>query len=396
MNDLRGAYEFFWDGHEPKEFLRTPEAYNAGSINFFEWVVYDWRPEDDEKPLTELYAASKKKITPEERGVLDKMGNAYISLYEVQAVFPEEGLRLKDLFTGKERDVKEKAATRSLNKWDIFASRLLEIDDDNIMSGCSYSYHREEKEGIIKHIKKCFKDYKGENPDAFLSDFLKKHGYLFNYYWYDRILNPVIPKVFTTSGEAMLLSKAIFEIKDLAGVLRGLKEIKKFDEIDEGVFQWLDEEKPDGTSTLLGTVKVKADTLYLESNSRERLEKGKALIIEYMAGSVKHKTDVFQDAFQAVRHMDDAHKQTAGDEIPGEIEQELYDQFMRRHYEKWVDEQIPALNNKTPLEAVKTPAGRKKVIDLLKGIENLEEQKKRSGETHSDISWLWERLGIER
>lgn len=87
MNDLRGAYEFFWDGHEPKEFLRTPEAYNAGSINFFEWVVYDWRPKDDEKTLTEFYAASKKKITPEERGVLDKMGNAHISLYEVQAVY---------------------------------------------------------------------------------------------------------------------------------------------------------------------------------------------------------------------------------------------------------------------------------------------------------------------
>jgi hypothetical protein len=82
--------------------------------------------------------------------------------------------------------------------------------------------------------------------------------------------------------------------------------------------------------------------------------------------------------------------------IPREVEQQLYDKFMREHYEKWIDEKIPALGNKSPREAVKKPSGKEKLVDLLKEIENAEEHRKRRGEVSFDATWLWERLGIER
>jgi hypothetical protein len=324
------------------------------------------------------------------------MAGAFISFYEVQEVFPEKGLRLKDLFTGDEYDVKERMATRSLHKWDVFATRLVEIDGDHIMSGCAYPYHRHDKDLIIKYIKKCFKDYQRKNPGASIAGFLKRNGVLFNYYWCDYMLNPVMPKMCTTSGEAVIFSKAVFEIKDTAGVISGLKEIKGFDEIDERRYQWLDEEKSDGTAILLGSVAIKNGKLYLECHSRERLEKGKALITGRLSGSIEHRTDVLQDPLQALKHYDDAPKHTKRSGIPKEIEQELCDRFMREHYDKWVNERLPALKGKTPVEAVKTPAGRKKVADLLKFIENTEERKKSDGEPYSDISWLWERLGLEK
>jgi hypothetical protein len=210
------------------------------------------------------------------------------------------------------------------------------------------------------------------------------------------MLNPVMPKMCTTSGEAVIFSKAVFEIKDMAGVINGLKEIKGFDEIDERRYQWLDEEKSDGTAILLGSVAIKNGKLYLECHSRERLEKGKALITGRLSGSIEHRTDVLQDPLQALKHYDDAPKHTKRSGIPKEIEQELCDRFMREHYDKWVNERLPALKGKTPVEAVKTPAGRKKVADLLKFIENTEERKKSDGEPYSDISWLWERLGLEK
>ena len=82
--------------------------------------------------------------------------------------------------------------------------------------------------------------------------------------------------------------------------------------------------------------------------------------------------------------------------IPKEVEQELYDQYMQKYYEKWLNEKIPNLKDKTPLETVKRPWGRKKVAEILKSIENYEEHKKEQGEAWFDTSWLWERLGIER
>lgn len=81
-------------------------------------------------------------------------------------------------------------------------------------------------------------------------------------------------------------------------------------------------------------------------------------------------------------------------EIPMGIQQEIYNDLMKKHYGGWLNEKIPALNNQTPMNAVKTEAGRKKVIKLLESIENLEEHNKKEGRPYYDISWMLERLGV--
>jgi hypothetical protein len=40
-------------------------------------------------------------------------------------------------------------------------------------------------------------------------------------------------------------------------------------------------------------------------------------------------------------------------------------QMMAEHFEHWVSEKIPALNGQTPLEAVRDPDGREKVMALV-------------------------------
>jgi hypothetical protein len=40
-------------------------------------------------------------------------------------------------------------------------------------------------------------------------------------------------------------------------------------------------------------------------------------------------------------------------------------QMMAEHFERWVTETIPALNGQTPLEAVRDPDGREKVMALV-------------------------------
>ena len=41
-------------------------------------------------------------------------------------------------------------------------------------------------------------------------------------------------------------------------------------------------------------------------------------------------------------------------------------EFMHRHYVKWMDAPIPALDGKTPREACKTPEGRRKVTLMIR------------------------------
>jgi hypothetical protein len=67
---------------------------------------------------------------------------------------------------------------------------------------------------------------------------------------------------------------------------------------------------------------------------------------------------------------------------------------MEEFVKKWIDEKIPALDGKTPREAVKTPEGREKVEELLKDWENIEERKRKEGEPYIDINILRQMLNL--
>jgi hypothetical protein len=111
---LEEALFFFWDDFDPAEHL-DQATINLTDINFREWIVYDFIiDEENDKTLIDLYIENNSRLSSDEHRMLKKMRNSVISLYEVQEVFTEKGLLLKDLMLDGEYDVREKAATRSL------------------------------------------------------------------------------------------------------------------------------------------------------------------------------------------------------------------------------------------------------------------------------------------
>lgn len=393
---LDDAYAIYWDDFDPEEYLDRGTL-GLAEINFWEWVVFDFEvDENNGKTLIDAYIENNKRLTLDELNVLNMMRHAVISLYEVQEVFPEKGLLVKDLLLGGEYDIREKTATRSLRKWDIFAARLLHLDGQYIMSGAVYPYSVRRKEEIISKIKEDFEGYKGEYPDGTLDDYLKKNSDYFVFLWYEPIKNPPpFPKLATTTGEAFLFSKAHFEFTDRSAVIESLKAIKEFEKEKDNDFVWLAKRDKDGSATMLGRIEVKDKSLLLECNSKERLERGKKLLLERVSG-LSHKTDSFEDLAQAMKASKDKPSLTPASEIPMEIQQEVYTKFMQKHCENWLNESIPALSGQTPMDAVKTEGGRAKVIELLKSFENMEEHNRRVGRPYYDLGWMWEKLRIER
>ena len=392
---LDDARLLFWGDFDPDKHL-DDATFNIASQNFWEWVIHDFIVDrENDKKLIDLYMEKTRVISADEHKVLNMMRNSVISLYEVQEVFPEKGLLLKDLLLGGEYDVKEKAATRSLSRWDIYATRLLYIDGEYIMSGSVYPYPVKQKERILEDIHAEFEDYRQDYPDGAMDDFLKRESGIFNFYWYDLVQNPRLPVLHTTSGEPMVFSKAVFEIRDRKAVLNGLSNIKEFEkEGDE--FIWFARRNKEGSATVLGRIELKKDKLTLECNSKKRLEKGKKLILKSLSDFLTHKIDTFQDPMEAVKDSQKEPREKPASEIPMEIQQKLYTEIMDKHNKNWLKKKIPALNGKTPVQAVKTEEGRTKVIELLKSFENSEERNKKEGKPFYDVSWMWERLGVER
>lgn len=395
QDSIEDALAIFWGDFNPMQYLDRESLLKA-EINFMEWILYDFIiDEEDEKTLIDLYLENIRISSPDEHRILTMMRDSVISLYEVQEVFPEKGLLLKDILFGGKYDVKEKAATRSLRKWDVFAARLLHIDGSYIMSGSVYPYTLKQKQRLLDDIQEAFKDYKKDFPNDTLYDFLKTNSELFNFYWYYPIQNPQPLKLYTTNGEPMIFSKAIFEIIDKDAAMKGITCIKEFEQNKNG-FVWLGKRDKKGSAIVLGNITIKDNKLILECTSKKRLEKGKKLIIKHLADVVIHKMDTFQDPMQLLKSYEGKHEKKEDNEIPIEIQQQLYSQFMQKHSEKWLNEKIPVLDGRTPMQAVKTAEGKQKVIELLKSFENIEEHNKREGRPFYDMSWMWDKLGLER
>ncbi|MGH9823465.1 MAG: hypothetical protein ACREDR_09465 [Blastocatellia bacterium] len=66
---------------------------------------------------------------------------------------------------------------------------------------------------------------------------------------------------------------------------------------------------------------------------------------------------------------------------------------MEAHWEAWYNDRIPALNNKTPLQAAKTKSGRERLEALLLEVERMN---KRSPDPNLrvDLAAMRKRLGL--
>ena len=265
-----------------------------------------------------------------------------------------------------------------------------------IVSGSAFPYSIISKQKILDDIKEEYQDYLDESPGGTMDLFLKESGDIFNFHWYFPIQNPPPPpRLYTTTGEPVVISKAVFEIRDHEAVVNALPRIKGFERSEEQ-YTWYDRRKPDGSATVLGTVNIWDNKLTLECNSRKRLERGKKLIVGAAGDAVFHQADTFQDPVAAMKEYQDKPPRSPEKELPMELQQRLYAEYMQKHYEGWFHDHIPMLDNKTPLEAIKTEEGKQKVIELLKLYENGEEQNRQEGSPVYDLTWVWQRMGIEK
>ncbi|MEW6108126.1 MAG: hypothetical protein AB1632_03005 [Nitrospirota bacterium] len=187
------AYEYFWDGNTPDEFLGGT-ALSLGFINFEDWLIFDYKANDDKETFINIYKKCNTELKSDEILLLDKIKDSVLSLYEVISVSRDRRVVLKDLLLDCEFDLRDKPLTRGLKNGDIFATRLLELDGKHVMSGCVYPFSKDYKKTVLKYIEKQFGRYKrNENPEGTVKGFLKDYGDVFNIIWMDLILEQ-IPK----------------------------------------------------------------------------------------------------------------------------------------------------------------------------------------------------------
>jgi hypothetical protein len=184
------AYEYFWDSNHPDESL-SGTALELGFIYFEDWFVFDYKANELGETFLDLYAKDNQCLSGEESSVISRMRDSVLSLYEVASVSKDKRVLLKDLLLGEEVSLREKTLTRGLNKGDLFAARILELDGRQVLSGAVYPYLQVQKKRVLGYVEKQYSRYKRNvNPEGTMRAYLKEYGDVFNLIWLQLIGDP--------------------------------------------------------------------------------------------------------------------------------------------------------------------------------------------------------------
>lgn len=377
-----------------------PDFKEMLEINIAEWLVCDAVLEVGGKRVRAVDLAlgpGGPLLTARGKEWVRQIGGNPLSLYEAQEVKPGEGLTVKDLLRSDAPPVKvtERSASRTLVKWDIFGARIARRADGHVFSGALYPMDRQRAHKCLEQILDELAREKAADEDAFR----EVVGTTIADCWLEQFTEePRLPQVVHAStGDPVALTVDHYTVTDWDSLTANLSAQPDVDgNIEEGWvrFQPMNDLMRRSRAALRkkspDSLEVFCPTLKLADEARGWLEKIAGTAARFKAREVVDPMS--PKAMEAARK-----KSPVWPEIPRELKARLEREFLRRHYEGWPDEPLPALGGKTPRAAVRTKKGRQAVIELLKDFEIHEARKaSREGGEPFDFGFLWRRLGLEK
>jgi hypothetical protein len=223
--------------------------------------------------------------------------------------------------------------------------------------------------------------------------------------WLSVLVGP--PPVLTdaATGDAILLTAIHYRVNDWPRLAKSLEEEPDVEQDGEDHWVRLEpEEAGDGVRRSLCTISKTADArVELFARTHDAANAAESWFRELMGDAVeriaRESTDprhAWKDRHARQRKDPDALEEPK-DDIPPETKTAILEQFYRQTYANWADEPIPALKGETPRQAIRSKAGRREVVELLRSYELGErEQAEMQGRDPVDLGFLWKELGISK
>ena len=389
-----------WDDEHDEPFaIDTPHM-----PVFMPWFFYEWLPDprytsvnpeaqDGRTPGRAYLDKKARQLDPLLVRYIEQCCATPFSYYDVHSVRPGEGFTLRDIFTGKEIGVIEQAGSRQSQAGDILFGKVVTIDGVSMLEACApFMFPPMDKSAILKLRKKMERSKSPLTPER-----LREHRYDMLSLYHDitdRLLNPPMPQLQNTDGDPLLPHRLVYEIVSPRAAFDALSPLCLTDTAEELLaeagfdsrgelrsveFSWQkrgNEKNKSWDNTVLGHIKIDGRSMNIEVNSENRANKIRALV-EKMLPDARYKTTVIE-SLQAMLAQAEEQGETPASRQRQKEQDELNNlpevqakiaEYMHQHYRNWPEEKLPALNGKTPLQAVKTKDGKEMVEALLMEFE---------------------------
>ncbi len=409
-----------WDENAP-EF--DPESYQ--NQIFMPWYLYNWAPDAEETTVLDeklhdvsigqaLLDWKQNKLSSLQIEYVERCLESPFSFFEIIQCRKGEGYQLKDLITLEEYNVIEKMGSESTEKSDLLFGKLVTIEGITMLEACSpFSIPPSMKLPILE-LRKLIKT---AHPTIEKST-LKKYDFEFldlYHFFHDSILNPEAPKICNTDGDDMIPQKLIYQVESLDDVFEKIHHLDivstreelfkeailesdgKLKELNLSWYKKGNKKHKSWDNTVLGHIELKESKMIISVNSNERTEKIKKLMHKLLGTKAIYKNSVIEDLTSVIEGKVGSSQQNLieQEDLMNDPEvQEKIKEMMRSHWSNWVNEEVPALDGKTPKQASRSKDGRELLDGLLTDFERSTITRPQPGVDLETFRKIREDLGI--
>jgi hypothetical protein len=385
----QGWFEFTMGKSE--EFVQG----DPNSELFFSWLFHVWSPQKVKGNViaeAALYGVAPSRAYLDRRvGRLHPLLHRYLDaclaapfgFHEICECEPGFGFSTRDVLTGTEFKVRERSTSASLASGDIVFGQIVALSGIAMVEAMApYSFPPSYKTHLIQ--------VRTRSELKHPSDLALRALY---FSLADAYVNPPPPELHNTDGEPIEPRTLYFEIDSAQAAFDALSSLAlgstREELLAEAMFNskgavieaeipWIRQNHPkhELEMVVLGQLRIADDKLKVEVNSaaragafRQLLANTPGLKARYLR-TRKHPVDFTRAARLPGAGVGFTPRSAEQEELlkQPEVRAKL-DQFLRRHYENWPEVALPALNNKTPLEAVRSADGREMVKALITQFE---------------------------
>lgn len=399
-------YEAFYDFFPDERVEFNPE--DPLFILFMSWYLFQWNQDKSSDLNAATYFLAHDLGNATERKLVESGVMTSFMFFEIAETIPDKGVFCVDLLSKEKIFVSDMSTSKALKKGQVIFAKLIACDDyfffdalgpfpisiENRFVVCKRMLEWEEEYGKCS-FKKMPSDLQFELIDFYVDYYLE-------------MTNGAAARIVNTEGEEIEPHELTFLVSsfDLAlSKLSVLNHMETLDQLIQGakksssgesvevIFPWLSKTKKNQGPVVIAHLELKEKTLIVRVNSRQRAEKFLKRIGKLMPkGSFELKSRVVSDLKDLATS---SHQESVTEmETLSEEMLRILEQKYRDSYSSWEHQKIPALDNKRPIDLVKTKKGRLLVDALISDFELMLSLKPLPGMSQAIFNELRARLGL--
>jgi SEC-C motif/Antitoxin Xre/MbcA/ParS C-terminal toxin-binding domain len=337
-------------------------------------------------------------FSAEQRQWLERLTSTRLGLYEVADVVPGESLLLKDILFPQQAPVlvRERTGSRDAVKLDLIAARILPVDEHHELSGAVYTIPRHRSFDLIAELRH---ELQGLAPnDAEVKEVL---SVIIPAYWLQWFIRPFeIPQIVDHStGEPLLLITDYYRVENWVALEQALSAEADIEGSHSDGWARLFE----GTDGLLRSRlsidpgRSRPDWVQVSYRTQKYADEGRPWFEAVAGAAAVFVSREIVDPKGRLSQLPpgEVSETAATAKRPPEGMGEVIEERIRQLYADWADQPLPALDGRTPREAIQTSEGLEQVKFLLHTYEHGEiRQAKTQQRPAVSYEFLWRELGI--